>query len=224
MKKEILVMVPHRSSDGKRIKSLYALLQSWRDTTSGKSDFLVGADRDDLNSNAHIFPEDIVLDINEEKLNVIKKINRLSSMYGKNYKYIYFVGNDCIFRTKGWEDIFLKEAENKKHVVFYGNDMLQQERLATHAFMSMNIILDIGFMGPECLNHMFVDNFWMAVGRQLGCLKYFPNIILEHLHYSNGKTEKDNVYEKNDSYYHQDQVSFINYMNNQFLKDIKKVK
>lgn len=222
--KKILVLVPHRSADGMRNESLKKLIASWRETTDGFSDILVGLDRDDIEQWPVDLEADVIQDVNEIRLNVIKKINYLSSKYGKKYDYIYFVGNDCIFRTKGWETIFLNSSVGMKHVVYYGNDMLQSERLCTHAFLSMNIIEDVGFMGPECLNHMFVDNFWMAIGNYLGCLRYFPEVVLEHMHYANGKNSKDKMYAWSDAFYNQDQVSFVNYMQTKFVEDMKRIK
>lgn len=220
--KKILILVPSRSSDGKRINSLNRLYNSWISTTDGNSDFLLGIDENDK----HHYPnyENIILDINKQQLNVIEKINYLSSKYIKNYDYVYFVGDDCYFKTSGWENKFLEESRDKKYVMFYPNDFLQGHRLSTHIFMSTRIIKKLGFMGPPCLKHMFVDNFWMNLGNALGCLKYFPDVILEHMHYSVGKNEIDDLYKKNDSYYNEDQNNFHLYMKNNFYNDVKKVK
>jgi hypothetical protein len=224
MKNKILVMVPHLSAEGKRIKQLNDLILSWRDTTSGYSDFLIGMDEDDLQYHTENFANDIIVDINPKKLNVVEKINHLSSKYGKDYGYIYFVGNDCVFRTKDWEKIFLGRVDGKKLAMLYADDTKNGSFLATHIFMSMNIINDLGFMGPPFLHHMYVDNFWMMLGAYLGCIKYVPEVILEHLHYSDGKSEKDFVYDLGEKYYNSDQVPFRNYMNVQFFEDLKKVK
>ena len=75
------------------------------------------------------------------------------------------------------EDIFLEEANKNKLCVYYGNDGYQGEILCTHAFISSNIIKTLGFMGPECLNHYYVDNFWMEMGKHLKCLKYLEIIF-----------------------------------------------
>jgi len=221
--KDILVMVPHHSAGGRRNQTLEALYNSWKETTSGKSDFLIGMDKEDL-IHGEINFENTIIDINEVRLNVIQKINYLTSKYLENYKYVYFVGNDCVFMTKDWENIFLQEAEKNKYCVYYGDDGLQHERLCTHAFMSSNIIKDLGFMGPECLKHMYVDNFWMVLGKYLKCLKYFPNINLEHNHPDARKSVTDSLYQHASKFFYEDQKSFINYMNTQFLKDMEKIK
>lgn len=220
--KKILIMCPSRSADGVRSKHLIRLYDSWINTTTGNSDFLLGIDDNDK----HNYPllNNIILDVNKEQLTVVKKINYLFKKYSSNYKYIYFVGDDCIFRTSGWEDIFLEDAEKHKYCVYYGNDTIQEHRLPTHPFISINLLNQIGFMGPECLVHMFVDNFWMELGKIVNNLKYFPQITLEHLHPANGKAEEDSLYKKNNSFYNKDMDSYINYINNFFIQDMKKIK
>ena len=222
--KDILVMVPHHSADGRRNKTLESLYLSWKETTSNKSDFLVGMDEEDIKYGDINF-DNIILDINKERLNVIQKINYLTSKYVKNYKYVYFVGNDCIFKTKDWENIFLEEANKNKYCIFYGDDGHQHEKLCTHAFISVNIIESLGFMGPKFLRHYYVDNFWMEMGKHLNCLKYFPNIILEHNHPDANKSETDILYKQASNYFYEDQYNFAKYMKNgNFIEDMKRIK
>lgn len=216
--KKILVMCPSRSAEGKRIPNLLNLYNSWKETTSGNSDFLLGIDENDK----HHYPEleGTLLEIIPEQMNVVKKINYLSKRYVDKYDYIHFMGDDCVFTAPKWEDIYLEHAEGKEYAVFYPDDTIQGEKLPTHPFMSTNIIKKLGFMGPECLNHMFVDNFWKEVGNHLECLKYFPEIVLEHRHPAKGY-KRDEVYRKNNSYYLQDRRKYNEYINKQFIDDMK---
>lgn len=219
--KKILVMCPSRSANGKRIQNLTNLYNSWKKTTTGNSDFLLGIDENDK----HHYPvfKDVIVDVNEEQLLVVKKINYLSKKYANKYDFVHFVGDDCVFATDKWEDIYLEQTKGMEYVMFYPDDTFQRHRLPTHPFMSTNIIEKLGFMGPDCLNHMFVDNFWKYTGQYLQCLKYFPNIVLEHRHYVKGY-QKDEVYENNDSYFQKDKASFLEYMQTKFLDDMKKIK
>ena len=215
---KILIMCPSRSSDGNRIPNLVELHKSWKRTTTGNSDFLLGIDENDK----HHYPDlaDVIVDINTEQLNVVKKINYLSNKYCQNYEYVYFIGDDCLFETENWEEIYLNSALNKEYVLFYPNDKIQNGKLPTHPFISTNIIQKIGFMGPECLQHMYVDNFWKSVGDYLGCLKYFPDVIIDHRHPARG-FKGDDLYKKNDSHFLQDQKNFHLYMKNNFVDDMK---
>lgn len=216
--KKILIMCPSRSSNGNRIQNLIALHDSWKKTTTGNSDFLLGIDENDK----HHYPllSDVILDINSEQLNVVKKINYLAKKYISNYEFVYFIGDDCLFETSDWEEIYLKAAKEKQYVMFYPNDKIQNGRLPTHPFMSAEIIRKIGFMGPECLQHMYVDNFWKSVGQHLGCLKYFPDVIIDHRHPARG-FKSDDLYKRNDSYFADDQKNYLSYMKEQFEIDME---
>jgi hypothetical protein len=35
----------------------------------------------------------------------------------------------------------------------------------------------------------------MDIGHDTGCLKYLPDVVIEHMHWSNGKSEKDAGYQ-----------------------------
>lgn len=205
--KKILVMCPSRSANGKRIPNFINLYKSWKNTTTGNSDFLLGID-------------EIIIDINPEQFMVVKKLNYLSKKYIHKYEYVHFIGDDCLFTDLGWEDIYLESAKDKKYVMFYGNDLIQGEKLPTHPFISTNIIKKLGFMGPDCLQHMFVDNFWKSVGLYLKCLQYFPMITVQHNHPARG-FETDEIYKKNKSCFVQDNISYNQYMRHKFIEDMK---
>jgi hypothetical protein len=49
-------------------------------------------------------------------------------------------------------------------------------------------------MVPPNMIHLYLDNFWMKLGNDLGKLKYIPEVILEHMHPIAGKAEMDQGY------------------------------
>ncbi|NCV65265.1 MAG: hypothetical protein EBW16_03430 [Burkholderiaceae bacterium] len=51
-------------------------------------------------------------------------------------------------------------------------DLFQGQNLATAVMMSTNIIKALGFMAPPKLIHLYMDNFWMAIGNILDCIDY----------------------------------------------------
>jgi hypothetical protein len=48
---------------------------------------------------------------------------------------------------------------------------------------------------PGCF-HLFFDNFVKQLGLDLECLRYLPDVIIEHLHPVAGKAEMDAGYER----------------------------
>lgn len=221
MEKKILIIVPSRSSGGIRNKNIPSLVSSWKETTSGFSDFLLGLDFDDEHY-YHPRLQDIKYDINEN-LNLVPKLNLISSKFIETYKYIFFLGDDHRFRTKNWEDIFISEADKNLYSIYYGEDLKKENNLPTSVFISSNIIKKLGYFVPPCLKHMYADNFWLDLGKNVGCLKYFENVIIEHLHPSTKKSNLDAQYIRVDSYMSEDRKQYQNYLKNEFLEDLKKL-
>ena len=219
--RKILIIVPSRSSNGSRTNNIEELKDSWIKTTTGNSDLLIGLDEDD----EHHYPrlESVKYEVNK-RLRMVGTLNLLANKYCTEYEYIAFLGDDHRFRTNDWESTFLNDAKEQKYSIFYGNDLLQGANIPTAVFISSNIIKKLGFMVPTKLIHMYADNFWLELGRALSCLRYYPNLVVEHMHPAANKAKTDTQYAEVDSYTNQDRTSFIHYMNTQFHNDVQKLK
>ena len=103
--------------------------------------------------------------------------------------------------------------------------MLQGKQLATAVMISSNIVEILGYMAPPKLIHLYMDNFWMSLGKALNCLTYVPEAVIEHMHYVAGKSEKDEQYaEVNSSeMYKKDQDTFVEYVKNDLKPDLEKL-
>lgn len=218
--KEILIVVPSRSSNGKRIKNIEELRQTWLDTTSGLSDLCVAIDSDDENYYPRL--ENIIYEVNERK-RMVGTLNLIANKFCEKYKYIMFLGDDHRFRTNMWEEKFLQHGRKTKNAIAYGNDLLQGQNLPTAVFMDSEIIKKLGFMVPDCLVHMYADNFWLETGRALGSIAYFHDVIIEHMHPAAQKVSTDEQYAEVDTFANPDRIAFSNYMMSQFNSDIKKL-
>ena len=108
----------------------------------------------------------------------------------------------------------------------YGNDLLQGKKLPTAILMSSVIIQKLGYMAPPTLRHQWSDLFWLDLGQKLGTLTYFPNIIIEHLHHSVGKSSTDQTYidATNRLIRRHDRDAYKKYYQEHFAKDIEKLK
>lgn len=99
--------------------------------------------------------------------------------------------------TPGWDRLMLEALEQLGGVgIVYGNDLLQGERLPTAPMISASIVRTLGWMGPPELQHLYVDNAWLDLGRDTGCLRYLPDVITEHRHVIAGKAPMDEGYER----------------------------
>jgi hypothetical protein len=108
--------------------------------------------------------------------------------------HVGFMGDDHRVRTKGW-DAQLAEAAGWWGIA-YGDDLIQGAELPTSVVMSADIVRVLGHMVPPVLGHLFVDDYWKALGQGIGALTYVPDVVVEHMHPSAGKAELDASYER----------------------------
>lgn len=106
-----------------------------------------------------------------------------------------FFGDDCLIRTEAWDKIFLENLkELGPYGLVYGNDLLQGINIATHPIMTSNLPKTLGYIALPELQHLCVDIVWMIVAEKLGCLRYAPEVTIEHLHPANRKAKWDDHY------------------------------
>ncbi len=222
---QIAIIVPTRSRAG----NLAQLKQSWEQTTSGKSIFCPVIDNDQLDEYAEIIggtnwlPSDWSVH-NDYPLSSVEKINHVAEVLSKNYPIIGFISDDFIIHTQGWEDKII-DWQMKNKGICYCNDLLQSESLPTAVFIHSDIIKALGYMGIPSLKHYYVDNYWLDIGTRLKKLKYFHDIVIEHKHWSNGKAQKDELYQKtSNTLWDRDKLAWDTYvLTNEGEKEIAKI-
>lgn len=213
-----LVILPSRSRPEKVDTAVKALLQHSR-----ISDIIIAIDDDQR----ELYPpiEGVRFEVNE-RLRMNGTLNRVAFRHAEQYQTIYFLGDDHVVRTLGWDELLFSSIKKRGYGLAYGDDKLQGKNLPTAVMMSSNIIRILGFMAPPELIHLYMDNFWLELGKRLDCIDYVPEAIIEHMHFSANKSEKDLYYtEVNSSeMYSKDQASFKIYLNKRFDDDIALLK
>lgn len=134
------------------------------------------------------------------------------------------MGDDHLPRTKGWDDAIRGALATPG--IAYGNDLFQSANLPTAVFMSVEIIRATGKFAPEGLWHLYADNYWRDLGLNAGCLRYLPDVILEHLHPAADKSEWDETYEDSNASEvdRADAAAWDTYQIEQLPGDIEKVR
>ncbi len=225
MQDRIAVILPVRDFGTDRHKRLIRCLDSYREMTEGLSDVYVLHDDDEC----HIYdpllkkyPEINNLCV-KTGINLMQKINVHALDIANKYKYVGFIGDDIVFRTK-WEKKFIQYLSEFKNVMVYANDLVWQDgALATHPFVTSNMIRALGFFGCPGVGHHFFDNYWMEMLKRVGVIQFMPLVIMEHFHPVVGKESEDSAYEQIESKYHENHAKYLNYMANNFESDVKKV-
>ena len=213
--KDVLVIVPTRGRP-------YASIEFHKEflAKSMISDLMFAIDEDDADNYPRI--DGVLYEVNP-RMGMNGTLNHAATKYADSYKYIAFMGDDHRIRTFGW-DIVMTEKIGSLGVA-YGNDLIQGQALPTAVVMSSNIINAIGYMAPPKQKHMYLDNFWLDLGTRLNAIHYLEDVIIEHLHFSVGKSDMDSSYqETNDSaIYNADKVAYDEYLLTQMDIDLDKI-
>jgi len=220
----MLTIIPTRGRNANAIRLFEAI-----NATADFTEVVFAVDADDVATYNGLMAETAGLNnvkvVIAERMGMNGTLNHWALWFAPDYDYICFMGDDHLPRTGGW-DTKLAEAIGTDPGIAYGNDLLQGENLPTAVVMSSRIIRATGFMSPPALKHLFLDNYWLAMGKALGNANYLPDVILEHLHYTNGKAEHDERYAAVNTVemHNGDQAIFAEYLATEFSNDVENVK
>lgn len=130
--------------------------------------------------------------------NMVEALNKVAWSLAAAERFaplaVGFMGDDHRPRTQGWDQAYLDALRELGTGIVYGDDLLQGERLPTQVAMTSDIIRALGHMAPPTLTHMYVDNYWLDLGRAAGCIRYLPDVVVEHMHPFAGKGLMDEGY------------------------------
>lgn len=219
--KKILIILPSKARPEK-VEKFYS---TWRQTTDGYSDIITCLDDDDVTIKQYKKYPDIMMSIGKGG-SVCGVYNRAFELY-PDYKYYYLVADDIRFRSTHWEEAFIEKLEkNGGKGICYGNDLMFMKELSTAPFISGNIVRALGHLALPGLWHMWVDRYWYEIGKGLNKLFYFPDLIMEHIHYKVGKSEADPLYLSFNTkkVYEHDKNIFLEWERNEKRKFLSKIK
>lgn len=216
----MLVIVPSRG----RPENIERLLYAWRET-GAVADLLVATDLDDPTvCDYPIVPPKPFGERptfwyaveSEERAGLVGTLNRVATREARFYDYLGFMGDDHLPKTDSWDSHIVDTLEDLGTGIVYGNDLLQGERLPTAVFLTSDIVRALGYMAIPACRHMYVDNGWRLWGESIDRLRYLPDVVIEHLHYTTGKSSQDASYldtNSNESY-SRDREAYHGYLRN----------
>ena len=212
--KDLLVIIPSRG----RPETVGVVAQEFFENSDGHADLMFATDDDQ--PEYPFYPG--VLFRRGPRLRMCGTLNEAAWENADKYKYIGFLGDDHRTRTRGWDTKVIEALQD--HNVVYGNDLIWGEGLPTAVFLKAEIVRRLGYMAPPSLIHLYLDNFWLELGRNTS-IKYLSDVIIEHLHPSAGKAEWDESYlEVNDqALYDHDREALEDYMATKFDEDLEKL-
>jgi len=187
--RNLVVLVPSRN----RPENIAELIKSF-DETETEADLIVIVDDDEPQMDAYLDLDCDIFMVAKDGRGMAKPLNAAAYHFRNKYHHFAFLGDDHRPRTKNWDLIFIEALHEMGTGLVYGNDLIQGENLATAICMTGDIVRALHGMVPPNMIHLYLDNFWMKLGNDLGKLKYIPEVILEHMHPIAGKAEMDQGY------------------------------
>lgn len=198
------ILVPTRG----RPENMKRLMQAWVDT-GATSELVFGMDHDDDVTRARgdelidfansLSLGDRLCTYSCERTSMNGTLNWLARIHAPKCDVLGFMGDDHCPRTASWDEKIRSHLVGGPCRIAYGNDLMQGPLLPTAVFMTADIVRMLGYMSPPVLRHLFLDNAWKTWGERLGTLRYFDDVIIEHMHPQAGtvaKADWDEGYER----------------------------
>lgn len=175
-----MIVIPSRG----RPQSLAAFFLTSRPRTPG----IVLLDDDDADAYAGITVPESWTVLVGSRAGYAALLNRAFERFPDEPWYAN-LGDDCRARPEWW-DVHLA-AMAVRHGVAYGNDCINGETTCGFPFISGDLVRTIGWLAYPPLGHLYSDTIWREIGLALGRLRYCPDVVTEHLHWSTGKQPYD---------------------------------
>jgi hypothetical protein len=114
---------------------------------------------------------------------------------------IILVNDDMVIRTSGWDDCIRSlHAEFEDQVYLgYANDLFKKERFCTFPIISRHTCELLNDPYPSIYRRAFIDVHLFDIFKRLqkagfDRIRYYDDLIFEHLHYRTGKAPYDETY------------------------------
>lgn len=127
---------------------------------------------------------------------LVPKLNLAAAAWVPEFFAVGFAGDDHLPRTPGWAGAYLAALRELGTGIVYGDDGLQGARLPTQWAMTSDIVRALGAMVPAPVEHLYCDNAVADLGATAGCLRYLPEVLVEHMHPLAGKAPSDAGYRR----------------------------
>jgi hypothetical protein len=187
----LLVIVPTRIRPGQCAR----LLDSFRETVkSPDTDLMFVTDGDD-DSYGEMDWGDVLHGVLEPRAYFTEKLNVTAMAHAGLYDAIMYVGDDHVFVTPGWDDILLDALAQMGGTGWVYPDDKRRSDIPEIWLASTDLIRELGWFAPDWVGHYYCDNIIADLGVRTGLIRYVPEAVVEHKHYSVcAETSKDSLY------------------------------
>lgn len=197
-------------------------------TNSVVSDISVLLHTSDMNTYSSVIEEyepKGVQFVISEAMTCPEKLNLGCDVFGVNYDYTSFIGDDCVVSTPRWDEICVNYIEQN----FNGLGVVSPSEpewgrnyddLPLHWMQSKSFWSTVGCYVHRGMNHCYVDNLIRDFANSINSYAKLQNCIIEHRHPNHG-FENDEVYDMGEKKHcEDDKAVYFDYINSQEYLDI----
>lgn len=221
----LLIVVPTRC----RPANIRRMVQAWRDT-GATADLMLSYDSDDphlIEYRAIVESAGLLSHLNSGATPMVPALHNAVRRLRPGYTAVGTFGDDHVPRTPGWDEAFLQALAEPGVEIVYGNDLHRGADLPTQWVMTTRLIQALGQrMVPAPVDHQFSDRSLLDLGEAAGCIRYLPDVVIEHMHYAAGKAEKDANYQRVNAKarYAKDQHAYLRWRQHGMAGDVQRAK
>jgi hypothetical protein len=150
------------------------------------------------------------------------KLNKTALAMADAYDVLMWLGDDCVPVTPGWDKILLAALDDLGGSGWVYPDDKRRNDVPEHWMVSSDVVKALGWFANPALNHFYLDNSIGELGKRAGLIRWCPEAVIEHLHYSvSAETERDAVYQSTeDKFGESDLAAFHEWRGSQLANEV----
>ena len=199
---KIAILVPTRERMNNRLTLLFSILTTADNLNNIKIYYGVDTDDPTLETIKKVANGVTCLEVVEyEKFNKFPGLGKLWNILvdRSSEEIISMIGDDMVFKTKGWDTMLLEEFKNlpaDEIKAVHCNDDYHGAKLAVNLFCHRTYAKVLGKFMREEFKINWVDQWLHQMFSAFNRLTYRPDIMIEHRHWILGKTRRDNTVDR----------------------------
>ena len=213
----LLVIVPTRGRRG----NCERMLKSFTETAT-VADILFVSDPDDAETYEGMDWGAALHAVMEPRGSYITKLNHGQEAFAGAYGAYMCLGDSNVFITTAWDQILLKAlADMGGHGWVYPENGRRRD-VPEHWLASASVIDALGWFAPPSQGMYYGDNIVGELGKRAGLIRYVPEAVIEHRHYTvDPETPHDDTYKTaEDTWGAADLQAFQAYRASQLANDV----
>jgi len=113
-----------------------------------------------------------------------EKLNQTAAAFADAYDALMWCGDDHVFRTPHWDTAMLAALEDMGGRGWVYPDTVRRRDVPEIWMADTALIRDLDWFFPPAVNQYYADNILGELGKRSGLIRFCPEAVIEHLHYS----------------------------------------